>query len=69
VVLEAKNVNSAESDIQLIIQELRDMDRGLRNAVKHQQKAVEASLVEWRRSALSTNSKNKKLVEETVSNK
>jgi hypothetical protein len=68
-VLEAKNENRSESHIQLIIQELRDMDRGLRSAVKHQQQAVEASLVEWRRSELSTNANNKKLVEETVPSK
>ncbi|KAH6883448.1 hypothetical protein B0T10DRAFT_410635 [Thelonectria olida] len=59
----------SESHIQLIIQELRDMDRGLRSAVKHQQQAVEASLVEWRRSELSTNANNKKPVEETVPSK
>jgi hypothetical protein len=68
-VLEAKNANRSENHIQLIIQELRDMDRGLRSTVKHQQQAVEASLIEWRRSELSTNANNKKLVEETVPSK
>ncbi|KAH7248437.1 hypothetical protein B0J15DRAFT_401013 [Fusarium solani] len=59
----------AESHIQLIIQELRDMDRGFRSAVKHQQKAVEATMVEWRRRELLINANNKKLVEETGPNK
>jgi hypothetical protein len=45
------------------------MDRGLRSAVKHQQMAMEASLVEWRRSELLINANNKKLVEETGPNK
>ncbi|EGU73819.1 hypothetical protein FOQG_15052 [Fusarium oxysporum f. sp. raphani 54005] len=58
----------AESHIQLIIQELRDMDRGLRNTVKHQQIAVEASLVEWRRRELSTNANTKNLMEGIVPN-
>ncbi|KAH6874054.1 hypothetical protein B0T10DRAFT_499401 [Thelonectria olida] len=53
-----------ESHVQRILLELRDMDRGLRSAVKHQQQAVEASLVEWRRSESSTKANNKKLVEE-----
>ncbi|KAM6508146.1 hypothetical protein FALCPG4_018033 [Fusarium falciforme] len=64
-----KPTDFAESDIHIIIQELRDMDRDLRSAIKHQQKAVEASLVEWRRRESSTNANNKKLVEETVPNK
>ncbi|KAH7237914.1 hypothetical protein B0J15DRAFT_453366 [Fusarium solani] len=59
----------AESHIWLIIQELRDMDRGFRSAVKHEQKAVEATLVEWRRRELLINANNKKLVEETGPNK
>ncbi|EXA31586.1 hypothetical protein FOQG_17658 [Fusarium oxysporum f. sp. raphani 54005] len=59
-----------ESHIQLIIQELRDMDRTVRSAVKHQQMAVEASLVEWRRkrNELSTITNNKKPMDETVPN-
>jgi hypothetical protein len=45
------------------------MDRGLRSARKHQQMAVEASLVEWRRNELSPNVDNTKLMEETEPNK
>jgi hypothetical protein len=45
------------------------MDRGLRNTVKHQQMAVESSLIEWRRRKLSTNANNKNLMEGTVPNK
>ncbi|KAH6953646.1 hypothetical protein DER45DRAFT_576139 [Fusarium avenaceum] len=65
----SKPKDIAESHIQLIIQELRDMDRGLRSALKHQQMAVEASLVEWRRNELSPNVDNTKLMEETEPNK
>jgi hypothetical protein len=45
------------------------MDRGLRSAIKHQQKVVEASLVEWRRSELLITANNKKLAETTRANK
>lgn len=45
------------------------MDRGLRNTVKHQQIAVEASLVEWRRRELSTNANTKNLIEGIMPNK
>jgi hypothetical protein len=65
---QAKNRNSPESHIQLVIQELRDMDRTIRNAVKHQQRVVEASLIKWRRSELSTKLNNKKLMEERMPN-
>ncbi|SPJ93278.1 uncharacterized protein FTOL_13884 [Fusarium torulosum] len=64
-----KPKDAAESHIQLIIQELRDMDRGVRSAIKHQQKVIEASLAEWRRSELLINANNKKPAETTRANK
>jgi hypothetical protein len=45
------------------------MDRTIRSAVKHQQRVVEANLIEWRRSELSTKLNNKKLMEERMPNK
>jgi hypothetical protein len=45
------------------------MDRGLRNTVKHQQMAVESSLIEWRRRELLINANNKNVMEGTVPNK
>jgi hypothetical protein len=66
---QAKNRNSPERHIQLVIQELRDMDRIMRSAVKHQQRVVEASLIECRRSELLTKLNNKKLMEERMPNK
>jgi hypothetical protein len=45
------------------------MGRTMRSAVKHRKRVVEASLIEWRRSELSTNLNNKKLMEKRMPNK
>jgi hypothetical protein len=62
-------VNSTESRIQLVIQELRDMDRATRSTIKHQQMCVKASLIEWGHSELSVNTNDEDLEEETGPNK
>ncbi|KAH7110396.1 hypothetical protein B0J13DRAFT_578045 [Dactylonectria estremocensis] len=60
--------NSAECYPQRIVQELRNMDGHLRNTIKQQQKAVEATFIEWERGKSPTHESNTKLVEGKVAN-
>jgi hypothetical protein len=65
-VLKPRMPISSKNHIQLVIQELRDMDRAAWRAIKRQQMVVEASLTEWRPSKLWPNTNNKKFINKNV---